>query len=131
MAPSCVLLPEAPFGLRNVVLLPQVPALSMEANLLLSVLICSFSWVHTALILGSASSLRGLRRLWFTDATVILPTSLATVAADHTHAGAQATLEAAASAHPGQGWSSERGVLDEKAKGPIFASRPSPFSVMF
>ncbi|XP_063581461.1 uncharacterized protein LOC134761655 [Pongo abelii] len=34
-----------------------------EANLLLMVLICSFSWVHVAWMLGSTSSLRGYSRL--------------------------------------------------------------------
>lgn len=45
-----------------------------EANLLLRDLICSFSWVRTAWMLGSTSSFKGLRRLWFTVTAVIPPT---------------------------------------------------------
>lgn len=44
-----------------------------EANLLFRVLICSFSWVRTAWMSGSTSSLRGLSRLWFTVTGVMPP----------------------------------------------------------
>ena len=41
------------------------------ANLLLRLLICSFSWFFTRCALWSISRLRGLRRLWLTDTEVM------------------------------------------------------------
>lgn len=42
-----------------------------EANLLLRVLICSFSSLFTLWALGSISRLRGVSRLWLTVTAVI------------------------------------------------------------
>ena len=44
-----------------------------EANLLLRVLICSFSWFHTAWMLVSTSRFTGLSRLWFTWTALMVP----------------------------------------------------------
>ena len=44
-----------------------------EANLLLRLLICSFSWFHMAWMLGSISRFTGVSRLWFTWAALMVP----------------------------------------------------------
>lgn len=66
--------PKAPGGPRGGSQPPPRPTLSMkEANLLLSVLICSFSSFRTRWMLGSISRLRGVSRLWLTLTAVMPP----------------------------------------------------------
>ncbi|XP_017712675.1 PREDICTED: uncharacterized protein LOC108518644 [Rhinopithecus bieti] len=92
VAPSCLLLLlEAPLSLQHLFCCSRNRTLLMKEANLLRVLICSFSWVCTARMLGSRSSLRELSRLWFTMMAVSptpTPYHCPTIASTQTHAGA-------------------------------------------